>query len=86
MSKDEPSDEAPTHRVPGVPRPVSSSLIVISPEDLSTPPPSENAPPSAVVNNAIHRGEGPIPLTTLVAIGCGVFVVLVGLTVLLLFR
>ncbi len=67
-----------------VPLPISSNPIVITRESFA-PPSGENAPPSAIIENAMTRNRTPMPLSKLIGIGCAVFVVLVGLT-LLLFR
>jgi len=67
-----------------VPLPISSNPIVITRESFA-PPSGDNAPPSAIIENAMTRNRTPMPLSKLIGIGCAVFVVLVGLT-LLLFR
>lgn len=65
---------------------VSSGPFEISPSSFSSPPPSsKSGPPSAVVQNAMERGRSQVSLSAIVGIGCAMFVVLVGLT-LLLFR
>ena len=62
--------------------PISSNPIELSPASFG---PTENAPPSTVIENAMTRGRAPLPISTIVGIGCGVLVVLIGLS-LLLFR
>lgn len=65
---------------------VSSGPFEISPSSFSSPPPSAGSgPPSAIVQNAMERGRPQLSLGAIVGIGCAVFLVLVGLT-LLLFR
>ena len=61
---------------------ISSGPFEISRASFSSPP---EGPPQAVLSNAMERGKPLVPLSRIVGIGCGIFVVLVGLA-LLLFR
>lgn len=72
--------------VPSPLKPISSGSIEI-PRDSLLPASevSSLVPPSTIVSNAMERGRPVLPLSTIVLIGCGVFVVLVALS-LLLFR
>ncbi len=67
--------------------PISSGQIEIPPNSLSVPPPESISlvPPSTIVESAMERGQQRMPLSTIIGIGAGIFVVLVGLS-LLLFR
>lgn len=82
-----PRDEEGNAVAPPPIGPISSGQIEIPPESLSVPPPETISlvPPSAIVANALDRGRPMLPLSTIVGIGAGIFVVLVGLS-LLLFR
>jgi hypothetical protein len=68
---------------------ISSGPFEISRESFSSPPRESyepaHGPPSAVIANAMSRGQKGLPLSTIVWIGGGVVVVLLGLA-LLLFR
>ena len=66
---------------------ISSGPFEISPSSFSSPPsaPRLSIPPEAVIENAMRRGAPTTSLAAIVGIGCAVFVVLVGLS-LLLFR
>jgi hypothetical protein len=67
--------------------PISSGQIEIPPESRTLPPPEAVSivPPSTIAANAMDRGRSMLPLSTIVGIGAGIFVVLVVLS-LLLFR
>lgn len=68
-------------RVPGA---ISSNPLELA-SSLSYPPPesTRSGPPTAVIQNAMERGRPMVPLSTIVAVGAGIFIVLVGLVLLL---
>jgi hypothetical protein len=82
-AKDPTKSNQPPPREP-IPSAISSGPFEIDRASFSDPLPSPRSiPPLAPADYALARGRSGMPLTTIVAIGCGIFVVAVALVVLL---